>query len=86
MELRFHHRPSSRRIFALISWGGALTGYLLRPTTLFERVCLLASALLLLDEGWTTDIIGYVLLALVIVLQKVSLGKRAPVASGASTE
>ncbi|MHB8909561.1 MAG: TRAP transporter permease [Syntrophales bacterium] len=73
-------------LFALFSWGGALTGYLLRPTTIFERICLLASALLLLDEGWTTDIIGYVLLALVIVLQKVSLRKRVPVASGASKE
>ncbi len=30
--------------------------------------------------------IGYALLALVIVVQKISLGKRAPVASGASTE
>jgi TRAP transporter 4TM/12TM fusion protein len=73
-------------IFALFSWGGALTGYLLRPTTLFERACLFASALLLLDEGWTTDIIGIVLLILVIVLQKVSPDKRAPVASGASKE
>jgi TRAP-type uncharacterized transport system fused permease subunit len=70
-------------IIALISWGGALTGFLLRRTTLFERVCLLVSALGLLGEGWTTDIIGVGLLVLVVVLQKVSPGKRVPVASGA---
>ncbi|TRZ74881.1 MAG: hypothetical protein D4R93_05885, partial [Deltaproteobacteria bacterium] len=67
--------------------GGALTGFLFRKTTIFERICLLASALLLLDEGWTTDIIGIVLLVLVIVLQKVSLGKRgASAVPGASKE
>ncbi|MCL5807591.1 MAG: TRAP transporter large permease subunit, partial [Deltaproteobacteria bacterium] len=71
---------------ALVSWGGALTGYLLRKTTLFERAALLVSSLLLLHEGLITDMIGYVLLALVIVIQKVSLRKRAPVASGVSTE
>jgi TRAP transporter 4TM/12TM fusion protein len=72
--------------FALISWGGALTGYLLRSTTLFERIALFVSSLLLLHEGMITDAVGYVLLALVIVLQKVSPGKQAPVASGVSTE
>jgi len=63
-------------IIALVSWGGALTGYLFRKATAFERISLLASAFLLLDEGWTTDIVGAALLVLVIVLQKVSLGKR----------
>ncbi|MHB9097227.1 MAG: TRAP transporter permease, partial [Syntrophales bacterium] len=73
--------------FALISWGGALTGFLLRKTTLFERACLLVSALGLLDEGLTTDIIGYALLALVIVLQKLYPGKRVvPAVPEASTE
>ena len=73
-------------IIALISWGGALTGYFLRKTTLFERACLFASSLLLLVEGTAMDIGGTALLVLVIVLQKVSLRKRAAVASGASTE
>ncbi len=73
-------------IIALISWGGALTGYLLRKTTIFERLCLLVSSLALLFEGAAADIGGTALLVLVIVLQKVSLRKRAPVASGASTE
>jgi TRAP transporter 4TM/12TM fusion protein len=69
-------------LFALVSWGGALTGFLFRKTTIFERICLLASALLLLDEGWTTDIVGAALLVLVIVLQKVYPGKRGPLVSG----
>jgi TRAP transporter 4TM/12TM fusion protein len=69
-------------IIALISWGGALTGYLLRRTTLFERACLFVSSLALLFEGAVADIGGTGLLVLVIVLQKVSLGKRALRTSG----
>jgi TRAP transporter 4TM/12TM fusion protein len=71
-------------IIALISYGGALTGFLFRRTTLFERGCLFISALALLGEGWTTDAIGVGLLVLVIVLQKVSPGKSAPLPSGMS--
>jgi TRAP transporter 4TM/12TM fusion protein len=73
-------------LFALISWGGALTGYLLRSTTLFERMALFVSSLLLLHEGVITDAVGYMLLALVFVLQKLSPGKGRPVASGALNE
>jgi len=73
-------------IIALVSWGGALTGFLFRRTTLFERACLLVSSLSLLTEGWITDLGGTLLLVLVIVLQKVSLGKRVPAASGMSNE
>jgi TRAP-type uncharacterized transport system fused permease subunit len=72
-------------IIALLSWGGALTGYLLRRTTLFERACLFISALTLLGEGWMTDIIGVGLLVLVIVLQKVIPEKSAPLPSRMST-
>ena len=66
---------------ALISWGGALTGFLFRKTTIFERVCLFVSALGLLHEGLTTDIVGVALLILVVVLQKVSPGKSKRVAA-----
>jgi TRAP transporter 4TM/12TM fusion protein len=66
---------------ALISWGGALVGYLLRKTTLFERVCLFISAFALLYEGSMSDIVGAALLALVIAKQKISLGKSAPLSS-----
>jgi TRAP transporter 4TM/12TM fusion protein len=69
-------------IIALISWGGALEGYLLRKTTLFERGCLFVSALALLYEGSMSDIVGLALLVLVIVMQKVAAGKSAPLPSG----
>ena len=65
-------------IVALISWGAAVTGYLLRETTLIERLCLFVSGLALLAEGWLTDAVGVGLLVLVVVLQKVSLGKGTP--------
>ena len=71
-------------IIALVSWGGALTGFLFRKTTIFERICLLVSALGLLHEGLTTDIVGVALLVLVVVLQKVSPGKGAPLPTGMS--
>jgi TRAP transporter 4TM/12TM fusion protein len=62
-------------IVALVAWGAALEGYLFRKTTLFERVCLFIAALGLLDEGLLTDLIGLFLLAMVIVIQKISLFK-----------
>jgi TRAP-type uncharacterized transport system fused permease subunit len=71
-------------IIALVSWGGALTGFLLRRTTLFERACLFVSSLALLGEGWMTDATGVGLLVLVFVLQKVSPRKDAPLPSGMS--
>jgi TRAP transporter 4TM/12TM fusion protein len=60
---------------ALVSWGGALVGYLLRKTTPFERVCLLISALALLYEGSASDIVGAALLVLVVVKQKMTAGR-----------
>lgn len=70
-------------LIALVSWGGALTGYLFRTTTIPERLCLLVSALLLLHEGWVTDMVGAGLLVLVIVLQKAFPGKKGLAVSGA---
>lgn len=60
---------------ALVAWAGALTGYLLKETTLFERGCLFASSLALLYEGAFTDIIGVALFVLVIVMQVISKRK-----------
>jgi TRAP-type uncharacterized transport system fused permease subunit len=60
-------------LIALVAWGGALEGYLFKKTTLFERICLFIAALGLLHEGVITDLIGLSLLAMVIVIQKVSL-------------
>jgi TRAP transporter 4TM/12TM fusion protein len=62
-------------VVGLVSWGGALTGYLLRPTTLFERGCLFLSSLLLLFEGKFNDIAGIGLLVMVIVMQVVAKRK-----------
>ena len=66
---------------ALISWGGALVGHLLKKTTPFERVCLFLSALALLYEGSASDIVGAGLLVLVLVKQKVAAGKGLPLPS-----
>ncbi len=62
-------------IIALVAWGPALEGYLLKETSLFERICLLAAALGLLHEGFITDMIGISLLVMVIVIQKISLAR-----------
>jgi TRAP transporter 4TM/12TM fusion protein len=62
-------------LVALVAWGAALEGYLLKDTSLFERICLFAGALGLLYEGITTDIIGVSLFIMVIVIQKISLSR-----------
>jgi TRAP-type uncharacterized transport system fused permease subunit len=60
---------------ALVAWGAAFEGYLLKETAWYERVGLLAAALGLLHEGIATDIAGAAIFALVIVLQRVSIGR-----------
>jgi len=45
-------------------------GYLLREARMWERILLLAAALLLIKPGIITDLIGFVLLAAVVVNQK----------------
>jgi TRAP-type uncharacterized transport system fused permease subunit len=46
-------------------------GYLLRSTRLWERLFLLAAALLLIKPGLYTDLAGLALLASVVVNQKI---------------
>jgi TRAP transporter 4TM/12TM fusion protein len=58
---------------ALVAWGAALEGYLLKETAWYERVGLFAAAVGLLHEGISTDIAGATIFALVIVVQKVSI-------------
>jgi len=60
---------------ALVAWGAALEGYLLKETAWYERIALLAAALGLLHEGLVTDLVGAALLALVIVTQKVAIAR-----------
>ena len=62
-------------LIALCAYGAALEGYLFKPASLFERICLLAAALGLLHEGIITDLIGAALFALVIVLQRIALAR-----------
>ena len=60
---------------ALVAWGAALEGYLLKEATSYERIGLMAAAFGLLHEGIVTDLVGAAIFALVIVAQKVSIAK-----------
>jgi TRAP transporter 4TM/12TM fusion protein len=48
-------------------------GYLLRPCVMWERVVLVAAALMLIKPGWITDLIGLGLLGVVAGIQWFSL-------------
>jgi TRAP transporter 4TM/12TM fusion protein len=67
----------------VVALAASLEGYLLRTATWFERVLLFAAALMLIDPGALTDIIGLGVLALVVVIQKVWAPRHAA-AEGAS--
>jgi TRAP transporter 4TM/12TM fusion protein len=60
---------------ALVAWGAALEGYLLKETAWYERIGLFAAAVGLLHEELATDLAGVAIFALVIVLQKVSIAR-----------
>ena len=53
-----------------ISVGAGLEGQFLRPATWLERGLFVAAAFLLIDPGFTTDVVGLVLLGLGLGLQK----------------
>jgi len=61
---------------ALVAWGAAFEGYLLKETVWYERLGLFAAALGLLHEGIVTDILGAAIFALIIVIQKVSIARQ----------
>jgi TRAP-type uncharacterized transport system fused permease subunit len=61
---------------ALVAWGAAFEGYLLKETAWYERLGLFAAALGLLHEGIVTDIAGAAIFALIIVIQKVSIARQ----------
>ena len=54
-----------------ICLAAGMFGYLLREARPWERVLLLAAALLLIKPGIITDLIGFVLLAVVVINQKI---------------
>jgi TRAP transporter 4TM/12TM fusion protein len=67
----------------VIALAASMEGYFLRTASWFERALFLAAALLLIDPGFATDVIGFSLLAFAILLQKVRPAART-VAGGAS--
>jgi TRAP-type uncharacterized transport system fused permease subunit len=61
----------------------AVIGYLFRPATWLERAVLLAAALLLIDPGLVTDLIGLAVLGLGAALQRFRPAGRAVAAADA---
>jgi len=60
----------------VLALGAAAGGYLLDNTKIYERVILIISALALLTPGLLTDSVGIVLLAGVLILQKMRISKK----------
>jgi TRAP-type uncharacterized transport system fused permease subunit len=60
----------------VLALGAAAGGYLFDHTKIYERVVLMISALALLTPGLLTDSVGIVLLAGVIILQKMRISKK----------
>jgi TRAP-type uncharacterized transport system fused permease subunit len=55
----------------VIALAAGLEGQLLRPARWIERLLFIAAAFMLIDPGLVTDVIGLVVLAFGLVLQKV---------------
>jgi TRAP transporter 4TM/12TM fusion protein len=66
-------QPIVTSIVGMSAIASALTGYLLRPLGLIERIVLAAAGLCLVDPGWITDLIGLAAVAAVVVYQVVRL-------------
>jgi TRAP transporter 4TM/12TM fusion protein len=60
-----------------------LFGYLLRPARMWERILLVAAALLLIKPGLITDIIGAALLV-IVVLSQFALARATPASASAA--
>jgi TRAP-type uncharacterized transport system fused permease subunit len=57
-------------LVGVVALAAALEGYLIRPATWLERGMVLAGALLLIDPGLITDLVGFGLLGAAILLQR----------------
>jgi len=68
----------------VVALAASMEGYFLRTATWFERALFLAAALLLIDPGFVTDVIGLGVLAVALLMQKL-WAPRAVAARGAST-
>ena len=58
----------------VICFAAGLQGYLLRETRPWERIALLVAAVLLVKPGIVTDVMGLVLLATVLLVQRSQRG------------
>ncbi len=56
--------------FGVIALSAAAMGFFLKPLAWFERIFLLAAAFLLIDPGFITDLIGWVILGSMYILQR----------------
>jgi TRAP transporter 4TM/12TM fusion protein len=55
----------------VIALAGSMIGYLIKPANIVERTLLFGAALALIDSRLVTDLIGYSLLAIAFLLQKI---------------
>jgi len=60
-------------IIGIVTMVASLEGYLLRKMHRVERILLFIGAILMIDPGWVTDIIGICILLASVVYQKISL-------------
>jgi TRAP transporter 4TM/12TM fusion protein len=61
----------------VVALAASMEGFFLRPTNWLERLLLFAAALLLIDPNTITDAIGLVILAVVLLSQKLRAAERA---------
>jgi TRAP-type uncharacterized transport system fused permease subunit len=54
----------------VVGLAGGIMGYFLRKDTLLERFFLISSGLLLIIPGLMTDLVGFALFAITIIIQK----------------
>ncbi len=56
-------------LFGVTALAASVQGYLFRKTNILERIACFAAALLLIDPGLVTDVMGYVIVIVVITSQ-----------------
>ncbi len=63
-------------LIGTMALAGAVQGWLIKGSNLFERIVLLAASIALIKPGWETDLIGFGLLFLVAVFQYLRIKKK----------
>jgi TRAP transporter 4TM/12TM fusion protein len=67
-----------------VALSAGLYGYFLRACAMWERVLLVGGAFLLIKPGWLTDLIGFGLLAAILLYQAVERRRAVPAADGSA--